>query len=186
MGLGGFAADGISRSVMRIVGLVTVGLLMGLGLAGCGQTPAPTQQVAQAVPPAPACNCGDKAAPDNHLTRLSYIPRHRRHHREHGYHGSYTSRSEEAVQSYGYVSASRVSYSKSTYSGGYDEGPAHEGYERDGHRYYRGKIVWVDGYGRGYFAGQRPTVAQTMNGKRMSVGHGYDADCPEGYGQDGY
>jgi hypothetical protein len=29
-------------------------------------------------------------------------------------------------------------------------------------------------------------VAQTMNGKRMDVGHGYDVDCPEGYHQDGY
>jgi hypothetical protein len=178
---------------MRITGLVTVGLLLGVGLAGCDQTPAPTQQVAQAAPPAPAappCNCGDKAVPDTHMTRLSYIPRHhhRRHRYEDGYHGSYTSRSEDAVQSYGYVSASRVSYSESSTSssGGYDEGSAREGFERSGHRYYRGGIVWVDGYGRGYFAGQRPTVAQTMNGERMSVGHGYDADCPEGYGQDGY
>jgi hypothetical protein len=175
---------------MRITGLVTVGLLLGVGLAGCDRTPAPTQQVAQVAPPAaPVCNCGEKAAPDRHLTRLSYIPRHhtRRHHYEGGYHGSYTSRSEEAVQSYGYVSASRVSYSESsTSSGGYDEGYAREGYERGGHRYYRGQIVWVDGYGRGYFAGQHPTVAQGMTGERMSVGHGYDADCPEGYGQDGY
>jgi hypothetical protein len=177
---------------MRIAGLMAVGLLMGVGLAGCDQAPAPQQQVAQVAPPAPVappCNCGDKAVPDTHMTRLSYIPRHRyrHHHYEGGYHGSYTSRSEEAVQSYGYVSASRVSYSESSSSsGGYDEGTAREGFERGGHRYYRGQIVWVDGYGRGYFAGQHPTVAQTMNGKRMSVGHGYDANCPEGYGQDGY
>jgi len=177
---------------MRITGLVTVGLLMGIGLAGCDQTPAPTQQVAQVAPPAPvapACNCGDKAVPDHHLTRLSYIPRHRysRHHYEGGYHGSYTSRSEEAVQSYGYVSASRVSYSESSTSGGgYEEGYAREGFERGGRHYYRGGVVWVDGYGRGYFAGARPTVAQTMNGRRMEVGHGYDVDCPESYRQDGY
>jgi hypothetical protein len=174
---------------MRITGFVAVGLLMGVSLAGCDQAPAPQQQVAQVAPPAaPPCNCGDKAVPGTHLTRLSYIPRHhRRHYREGGYHGSYTSRSEESVQSYGYVSASSVSYSESsTSSSGYDEGYAREGFERGGHRYYRRGIVWVDGYGRGYFAGQRPTVAQTMNGKRMDVGHGYDVDCPEGYRQDGY
>jgi hypothetical protein len=175
---------------MRIAGLMAVGLLMGVGLAGCDQAPAPQQQVAQVAPPAaPACNCGEKAVPDNHLTRLSYIPRHhyRRHRYEGGTHGSYTSRSEESVQSYGYVSASRVSYSESsTSSSGYSEGYAREGFERGGHRYYRGGIVWVDGYGRGYFGGQRPTVAQTMNGKRMDAGHGYDVDCPEGYRQDGY
>src|SRR5690242_20502231 len=109
------------RSVMRITGLVTIGLLMGVSLAGCDQAPAP-QQVAQvAAPVAPPCNCGDKAVPDTHLTRLSYIPRHHRHHySEGGYHGSYTSRSEESVQSYDYVSASSVSYSESsTSSGGY-------------------------------------------------------------------
>lgn len=176
---------------MRITGLVTVGLLMGVGLAGCDQTPAPQQQVAQVAPPAPVappCNCGDKAVPDTHMTRLSYIPRH--HYRRHyasGYHGSYTSRSKESVQSYGYVSASSVSYSESsTSSGGYSEGYAHEGFERGGHHYYRNGIVWVDGYGRGYYGGQRPTVAQSMNGKRMDVGHGYDVDCPQATHQDGY
>jgi hypothetical protein len=172
---------------MRITGLVTVGLLMGVGLAGCDQTPAPQQQVAQVAPPAaPACNCGDKAVPDTHLTRLAYIPRHHHRHYRAAYHGSDTSRSQESVQSYGYVSASRVSYTESSESYSDGGGYAREGYERGGHHYYRGGIQWVDGYGRGYFAGQRPTVAQTMTGKRMDVGHGYDADCPEGYHQDGY
>ncbi|MBS0273358.1 MAG: hypothetical protein JSR55_02935 [Proteobacteria bacterium] len=174
---------------MRIAGLVTVGLLMGVGLAGCDQAPAPQQQVVQAAPPpAPACNCGDKAVPDTHMTRLSYIPRHHRRHRYEGggYHGSYTARSEEAVQSYGYVSASTVSYSESSEGYAGAGGYAREGYYRGGRHYYRGGVQWVDGYGRGYFAGRRPTVAQSMTGKRMSVGHGYDADCPEGYGQDGY
>jgi hypothetical protein len=167
---------------------MAAGLLMGVGLAGCDQAPAP-QQMAQAAPPvAPPCNCGEKAVPDTHLTRLSYIPRHHRdRHSARGYHGSYASRSEESMQSYGYVSASSVSYSESrTSSSGYNEGYAREGFERGGRHYYRSGIVWVDGYGRGYFAGQRPTVAQTMNGKRMDVGHGYDVDCPEGYHQDGY
>lgn len=171
---------------MRITGLVTVGLLMGVGLAGCDQAPAPQQQTAQVAPPAvPACNCGDKAVPDTHMARLAYIPRHHRRRTSEGYHGTYTSRSEESVQSYGYVSASRVSYSESsesTSSGGYER----EGYVRGGHHYYGNGIVWVDGYGRGYYGGQRPTVAQGMTGKRMSAGHGYDVDCPDGYHQDGY
>jgi len=174
---------------MRVLKLAMAGALLGLGLTGCDQTPVPQQQVAQVAPAAApaACNCGDKAVPDTHMTRLSYVPRHHyRRHYEGGYHGSYTSRSEESVQSYGYVSASSVSYtesSESTSTGGAYE---REGYYRGGHHYYRGGVRWVDGYGRGYFAGQRPTVAQTMNGKRMDVGHGYDVDCPEGYGQGGY
>jgi hypothetical protein len=172
---------------MRAITIAAAGLL--IGLAGCDQTPATQQQTAQAAPPAAApCNCGQTAVPDNHLNRLSYVPRHtyRRHHRYDGYHGSHTSRSEEAVQSYGYVSASRVSYSESSQSTSDDGGYAREGYERGGHHYYRGGVRWVDGYGRGYFAGQRPTVAQGMTGNRMDVGHGYDVDCPEGYDQDGY
>lgn len=172
---------------MRAMGLVAAGALLGLGLTGCDQAPAPQQQVAQVAPPAaPACNCGDKAVPDTHMTRLSYIPRHRRHHYESGYHGSYTSRSEESVQSYGYVSPSSVSYRESSESYASGGGYEREGYVRGGHHYYGGGIVWVDGYGRGYYGGQRPTVAQGMTGKRMDTWHGYDADCPEGYHQDGY
>lgn len=172
---------------MRAMTMIAMGIVMGAGLAGCDQAPAP-QQTAQVAPPAAPCNCGQTAVPDNHLTRLSYVPRHtyRRHRHAGGDHGSYTSRSEESVQTYGYVSASRVAYreSSSSYSsgGGYDR----EGYSRGGHHYYRKGIVWVDGYGRGYFDGQQPTVAQSMTGKRMDVGHGYDVDCPEGYRQDGY
>jgi hypothetical protein len=170
--------------VMRAITIAAAGLL--IGLAGCGDQTTTPQQTAQATPPAAApCNCGQTAVPDNHLTRLSYVPRHHRRHYEGRYHGSGTARSEESVQSYGYVSASRVSYTESSESyssGGYER----EGYVRGGHHYYRGDVQWVDGYGRGYFAGQRPTVAQSMTGKRMDVGHGYDVDCPEGYHQDGY
>lgn len=169
---------------MRAIAIAAAGLL--IGLSGCDQTTAPQQQTAQAAPPPAApCNCGQTTAPDHELTRLSYVPRHHRQHYEGGYHGSYTSRSEESVQAYGYVSASSVSYSESSDSYS-DGGYAREGYERGGHHYYRGGVQWVDGYGRGYFAGQRPTVAQSMTGSRMSVGHGYDADCPEAYHQDGY
>lgn len=172
---------------MRVIAIAAAGLL--IGLAGCDQTTAPQQQTAQvAPPPAAPCNCGQTAVPDNHLARLSYVPRHsyRRHRYEGGYHGSDTSRSEESVQSYGYVSASRVSYSESSESYANGGGYEREGYYRGGHHYYRGGVQWVDGYGRGYFAGQRPTVAQGMTGKRMDTWHGYDADCPEGYRQDGY
>jgi hypothetical protein len=84
------------------------------------------------------------------------------------------------------VSASTVSYSESSESTSSGGGYAREGYYRGGHHYYRGGVQWVDGYGRGYFAGQHATVAQGMTGKRMDVGHGYDVDCPEGYHQDGY
>lgn len=170
---------------MRATAIVAIGLLMGAGLAGCDQTPAPQQQTAQvapAVPATPPCNCGERAVPDTHMTRLSYAPRH--HYARHGYHGSGTSRSEQSVFSYDYVSASRVSYSESSES--YESGGSYVGggYEANGHyarghHYYPNGIAWVDGYGRGYFAGQHPTVAQEMTGKRMEVGHGYDADCPE-------
>lgn len=172
---------------MRAMAMVAMGVLMGAGLAGCDQTPAPQQQTAQVAPAPvapPPCNCGERAVPDNHLTRLSYIPRHRHHYarREWGYHGSGTSRSEQSVISYDYVSRSRVSYSESdeSYSsGGYGEGYEANGYTMRDHRYYPPGVVWVDGYGRGYFAGRRPTVAQEMTGKRAAVWHGYDADCPE-------
>ena len=176
---------------MRATAMIAMGLLMGAGLAGCDQATAPQQtaQIAPAVVAAPPpCNCGERAAPDNHLTRLSYLPRHRHHHYEGGYHGSYTSRSEESVDSYDYVSASRVSYSESSAS--YSESSAYDrdGYVANGHHYYRGGIRWVDGYGRGYYGGQRPTVAQEMTGKRAAVWHGYDADCPDHPrgGPDGY
>lgn len=165
---------------MRAMAIVAMGLVMGAGLAGCDQLTAPQQQqTAQVAPPAvapppPPCNC---QPPAGQLTRLSYVPHHRRHHYEG--HGSYTSRSEESVDSYGYVSASSVSYSESNASasegGGYDR----DGYMAHGHHYYRGGVQWVDGYGRGYYGGERPTVAQTMTGKRMAVGHGYDVDCPD-------
>lgn len=171
---------------MRAMTMVVMGLLIGAGLAGCDQTTAPQQQVAQVPAGAPAspCNC---QPPGERLTRLSYVPRHHRHHRLGGYHGSTTSRSEESVDSYGYVSASSVSYSESnsSHSGGgsYDR----DGYYAHGHHYYRGGVQWVDGYGRGYYGGQRPTVAQEMTGKRMAVWHGYDADCPDHpRGPDGY
>ncbi|MGN6516647.1 MAG: hypothetical protein ACTHLR_12510 [Rhizomicrobium sp.] len=174
---------------MRAMALAAMGVLMGAGLAGCDQTPAPQQQTAQIAPAAPAapapCHCGERAVPDTHMTRLSYAPRHRYRHRHMwGYHGSGTSRSEESVFAYDYVSSSRVSYSESSESyesGGSYVGGGYEanGYYAHGHRYYPNGIVWVDGYGRGYFAGQRPTVAQEMTGKRQSVWHGYDKDCPE-------
>src|SRR5690348_10545017 len=177
---------------MRRTAIVAMGLLMGASLAGCDQLPGSQQQTAQttsapaAVPVTPPCNCGERAVPDNHMARLSYLPRHRHHYgrREWGYHGSGTSRSEQSVFAYDYVSASHVSYSESSESyegagsyvgGGYEA----NGYYARGRHYYRNGIAWVDGYGRGYFAGQHPTVAQEMTGKRMDVGHGYDADCPE-------
>jgi len=172
---------------MRVMAMVGTALLMGL--AGCDQT-APQQQTAQIAPAAvapPPCNCGDKAVPDSHLTRLSAVPRHHWHHAESGYHGSYTSRSEESVDSYDYVSASRVSYSESSVS--YSESGSYDrsGYTAQGHHYYRDGVRWVDGYGRGYYGGQRPTVAQEMTGKRAAVWHGYDADCPDHpHGSDGY
>lgn len=163
---------------MRALVLAAAGLLVSL--SGCDQVPAPTQQQAQiAAPVAPPCNC---QPPAEHLARLDYAPvRHTRHrHYDGGYHGSYTSQSENSVDAYGYVSASSVSYSESSSdssdsTGGYEGG----GYDAEGHRYYRGRIAWVDGYGRGYFNDGPVTVAQTMNGKRMHVWHGYDADCPD-------
>lgn len=175
---------------MRAMAMVAIGLLMGAGLAGCDQT-TPQQQTAQVAPAAvvpPPCNCGERAAPDSQLTRLSAMPRHHRHHYEGGTHGSTTSRSEESVDTYDYVSASSVSYSESSSSYSDDGAYDRSGYTAHGHRYYRDGVQWVDGYGRGYYGGQRPTVAQGMTGKRMDVGHGYDVDCPDQPrgGPDGY
>ena len=70
-----------------------------------------------------------------------------------------------SVDAYNYMSSSSVSYS-SGYGGGYGQGGANG-------------ITWVDGYGRGYFAGQRPTVSKTMRGVRLDPYNGYGVDCPD-------
>ena len=80
---------------------------------------------------------------------------------------------------YGYSSSSRVGYGDNSY--GYSGGAYGYGAtDTRGQSYYNSGITWVDGYGRGYYAGPRPTVAQTMTGQRLDAYHGYDEYCPEG------
>jgi hypothetical protein len=174
--------------------ITAASLLAAVSLSGCDWIDGkPQQTVAVAVPAAP-CNCRPAAAPEP-LTRLSYAaPRRVRHHdwprsyssggnyrhREHYSHGEGYVHGADAVDSYGYVSASRVDYTEtSESSGAYEEDYARGGAYAGSHRYYRGDIAWVDGYGRGYYRGGAPTVAQSMTGKRLAPYHGYDVDCPD-------
>ena len=97
------------------------------------------------------------------------------------------SRSEQSVDSYGYVSRSTVSSSSyESDQGGDDEAYNARGYYAGGRHYYRGGVAWVDGYGRAYARNDRPTIADTMNGKRVDPWAGYDANCPQATGNDGY
>ena len=171
---------------MRAMGIAAAGLMIGLGLTSCDMpASAPPQQQARAPAPAAPCNCQQPSFPGEHLARLDDVP-HRHHmrrtaYRAYGerYHGSYLSQSQSSVQTYGYVSASSVSYRSSETSDGGYESDARYGYESGHHHYYRGQISWVDGYGRGYFQTGSATVAQTMTGRRLAPYRGYDVDCPE-------
>ena len=153
---------------MRVLATITAVLLTGVSLSSCDMPgSAPQQQSAAAAP----CNCAASPAaapaPVEHLTRLSYAPvrHHRRHYRSEStanYRESYeTDRSEQSIDTYDFRSSSRASYSQSRETAGY------------------GRVVWVDGYGRGYFNNGPVTVAATMRGKRLEPYHGYDVDCPD-------
>jgi hypothetical protein len=153
---------------MRNLATISAMMLLAAGLTGCDMPgSAPQQQQAAQLPPPPAvapataCNCNQTAAADDNLARLPVAHHHYRH-RTYGYHGSYTSQSEKSVDAYDYQSASRES---------------DESYVANGPR--NGGVVWVDGYGRGYYAGPPPTVAATMRGKRLAAWYGYDQDCPD-------
>jgi hypothetical protein len=167
---------------MRALATISAVVLLGASLASCDMPGSHQQQVAVAPPP---CNCAQQAAtmtpppaPTEHLTRFSYAPRH--HYYRHRYYAEaryrpayyrsryYADRSQQSVDSYNYVSSSSVTRSQSDYSdSGYSNG------------YQSGRIVWVDGYGRGYFSNGPVTVAATMRGRRLEAYHGYDVDCPD-------
>lgn len=182
--------------------ILAVGML-GVSLAGCDMPGSHQQQVAVAPPP---CNCRQAPAdmtappePTEHLTRFSYAPR--RHYVRHRYYAEAhyrptyhrerydIDRSQQSVDVYDYVSSSRVTrseYSESEYSrsgytasayaqSGYAQGAYAGGYAGG---YSNGRVVWVDGYGRGYFSNGPVTVAATMRGKRLETWHGYGVDCP--------
>jgi hypothetical protein len=170
---------------MRALATISAVVLLGASLAGCDMPGSHQQQVA--VAPPPPCNCASSpataAAPAEHLTRFAFARRH--HYRPHRYyaearHSNYrgryeTDRSQQSVDAYDYQSSSRVShsdYSEREYEGGYSGG-------YDGGYNGGGRIVWVDGYGRGYFSNGPVTVAATMRGKRLAPYHGYDVDCPD-------
>ena len=169
---------------MRALATISAVVLLGAGLAGCDMPGSQQQQVAVAAPPChctttPPATMTPPPEPTEHLTRFSYAPRHHYfRHRYYGeayyrpayhsryavYRGRYTiNRSQQSVDAYDYVSSSRVTQSD------YSE----SGYENTG------RVVWVDGYGRGYFNNGPVTVAATMRGKRLLPYHGYDADCPD-------
>jgi hypothetical protein len=201
--------------------ILTMGVL-GVSLAGCDMPGSHQQQAA--VAPVPPCNCRQASEtmtappePTEHLRRFAYVPHYyrRRHYayvRPTHYRERYATysehydvdRSQQSVDSYDYVSTSRVTRSESEYSqsqysrGGYSVrayaaagsgggafvssygngyGGAYANSYGDG--YSGGRIVWVDGYGRGYFSNGPVTVAATMRGKRLATWHGYGVDCPD-------
>jgi hypothetical protein len=169
---------------MRALATISAVILLGAGLAGCDM-PWSQQQRAAARP----CNCittppammTPPPAPTEHLTRFSYAPHHYyvRHryyaqtrYRPPHYHGTYNiDRSQQSVDSYNYQSSSRVTqstYSESEYTSRYT-----------GAYYQNARIVWTDGYGRGYVNNGPVTVAATMRGERLRAYHGYGVDCPD-------
>lgn len=180
---------------MRAWATVSTVIVLGASLVGCDM-PGSHQSQAAATPP---CNCTTTPPgtmtpppePTEHLTRFSYAPhrhyvRHRHYygearyrdyaeaHYRSAYYSRYDSyRAQQSVDAYDYVSSSRVTrsdYSENGYAVGYEGGYANG--------YRGGRVVWVDGYGRGYFSNGPVTVAATMRGKRLLPYHGYDADCP--------
>jgi hypothetical protein len=167
-------------------------LLVAVSLSGCDWIDGKPQQTASVAVPAASCNCQPPAATPEPLTRLSYTTPRRVHHHEWARNytdgGNYSLEMQDegyvhgadAVDSYGYVSASRVEYTESSESSGaYEEDYGRGGAYAGWHRYYRGNIAWMDGYGRGYYESGAPTVAQSMTGKRLAPYHGYDVYCPD-------
>lgn len=207
---------------MRAVATISVLILAGVSLTGCDMPGSHQQQAA--VAPVPPCNCRQAAEtmtappePTEHLRRFAYSPRHYHHRyryyaqaRPMHYRGHYSTyseqydvdRAQQSVDSYDYVSSSRVTRSESeyaqsqyrsggvsvrayaasgsggAYASGYGGGYGGVYANDEGGSYSNGRIVWVDGYGRGYFSNGPVTVAATMRGKRLATWHGYDVDCP--------
>jgi hypothetical protein len=157
---------------MRALATISAVTLLSAGLAGCDMPGSQQQQAAVAPPPATAPTTTPATVtpppdPNEHLARLSYAPQHSYVRHRHYTAARYRShdennRSQQSVDAYNYVSSSSVtrsSYSESSYGSG--------------------QIVWVDGYGRGYFNNGPVTVAATMRGQRLAPYHGYNVDCPE-------
>jgi hypothetical protein len=172
---------------MRALATISTVILLGASLGSCDMPGSHRQQAAVAPP----CDCAPHATttpapPAAHPTRFSYAPRHHyirhryyaaEHHANYRYRNRYEiDRAQQSVDAYDYVSKSRVTRSDYSESGYSENGYASEyegGYRRGG------RIVWVDGYGRGYFSNGPVTVAATMRGKRLAPYHGYDVDCPD-------
>jgi hypothetical protein len=128
-------------------------------LAGCDQTPTATAVVA--APPAPqACNCQPPAAAPAApvQTAQASVTRHRRH--WHHEDSATDDTSQIDVSTYDAVSDSHS-------SGGSEEQTSTT----------RHGSLWVDGFGRGYYADTPARVAGTMRGKRLDAWAGYDAGC---------
>jgi hypothetical protein len=145
---------------MRTIFAAAIGLLAGLGLAGCdnpGNAPAPT---AQAV--APPCNCQTQNAAVAQPAPLRATHRHVR-----------TASYREAEENYSYNGHSR-SYDQgaSDDQGVSEDQTARQSGEAEGN-------VWADGYGRSHYTETASATPSPDNRARLHPWHGYNEDCDE-------
>jgi len=173
---------------MRAILLAGVLALVSAGLTGCdwfgvqgnrqaANTPCP-------CPPAPA----PQAEPLARLAPPSYAQSTPARHRH---------RSRDSYTSYAETTESFEERSYSSASGEYVD--AESGYGEDGgaYRAHRrgppGGGYWIDGFNRAHYISRnaeleaRNAANMAVNSGRMhSTWLGYDKDCPEAFGQDGY
>jgi hypothetical protein len=144
--------------------MILAATLACAALGGCDQTP--TATVAPAAPAAQAPVAAPVPAPVQSAAQTESPAIHRRHHHAWAHEeDSQSEYSESEVSTYGYISDSRNSYIGEEQSG-YSDVSARPG-----------GGLWVDGYGRGYFASGRALRAGTMRGKRLAPWKGYDEGC---------
>jgi len=174
-------------AVMRALLVAGVVALVSAGLSGCdwlnGQG---SQQQASNCPclrePAPPAEPLARLAPPA-LPQAAERRRHFRAHHTAGY-ANYTEASESFVER-SYSSASSSAF------GTYEDD------ERESVRRVRreppGGGVWIDGFNRAHFISRnaeleaRNAANMAVNSQRMHrTWFGYDKDCPEAFGDDGY
>jgi hypothetical protein len=189
---------------MRAILMTGAVILSCVALSGCDKImgTGTTQQ-------AEDCHCLRQAAPQpEHLTRLAppgypqyaevrhrYRVRHAHYaYREHRAYHAYESIAQgETFQERSYYSASGTYIDAET---GYGSGRAYgmRSYREHGwRRAQQGRGYWIDGYGRAHYISRNAELA-AANASNMAVNSqmdhrtwfGYDKDCPEGFGQDGY
>jgi hypothetical protein len=185
---------------MRAILLAGAAALTFVALSGCDQITG--NKTAQQVAPSVDCHClRENAPPPEHLARLAppeypeyTAPRYRR------YAADYT---RHEYESYAQVSETFVDRSYSSASGtyfdaesGYGSGHAYGAHEYRDHGWQRppqGRGYWIDGYNRAHFISRKAELAAAVAGNtavNSEMDHrtwfGYDKDCPEAFGQDGY